>query len=139
MSAVAICALAGCASNDDLGAVEQKLSDKFLLPLTNAGLEYRVEDTCRLALQPADPTWHLQASYVVDATVAQVAAVLKAEGVRLNRQRDRVQQEPSNPQGGWNGSLGSNNGTTSMVLTYDNVDVPGVAQSGGWAEACALS
>lgn len=77
----------------DLTDVEQKLTDGYLQPLTAAGFLVRTEDTCRLDLSPAEPVWrlqHLQASYIVEAPVSEVADVLSEEGVRLNRERDPI-------------------------------------------------
>lgn len=138
--AVSACAGRGDA---DLADVEQKLTERYLQPLAAAGLNVRTQDTCRLDLIfPPDPVWraqHLQASYIVEAPVDEVADVLDEEGIRLVRDRDPmiVQQEPGDPQGGWNGGLARQAGDrTSLVLTYNNVDVDSLAASGGWGEAC---
>jgi hypothetical protein len=138
----AVLPLASCAGDDHaLRNVEHELSEKYLRPLSTAGLTYEVQDTCRLALQPADPAWHLQGMFLVDAEQENVATILRNEGIRLNDGRDpiRVQQEPGDPQSGWNGSLAPSGTGTLLALTYNNVDVDGISASGGWGEPCPLT
>lgn len=137
---VLILHLVGCGGSDStaLSDAEEQLSENFLRPLLTAEMAYRVQDTCRLALQPADAAWHLQASYLVDAPLREVAETLAAAGVRLNGNRSPVvvQQEPSQPQSGWNGGLESVGQETRVSLTYNHVAVESVANSGGWGEPC---
>ena len=64
--------------------------------------------------------------------------MLRAEGIRLDGERDPVvvQQEPGDPQGGWNGGLDARDGRTVMTLAYGNVDIDSAAEAGGWGEPC---
>ena len=141
-AAVVALALTGCSGVDRPGlrSVEDELSAKYLQPLTDAGLSYEVEDTCRLALQPADTAWHLVATFAVDAELRDVARVLREEGIRLEGERDPVivQQEPGDPSGGWNGGLRDGEDGTLLELTFNNVGVEDLPASGGWGEPCAL-
>lgn len=130
-------AASGCAS-DGADQATEAFGRRFLDPLATADLAYVVENTCHLERRSNDEPWHLETRVQIDASRDQVADVLEAEGVvvvRDDREVFTVQQEPGEPRAGWNGVLEDADTTTSLGLTYNDVEVD---EPGGWAEVCAL-
>jgi hypothetical protein len=129
---------AGCSSSA-VDGVRSALDGHFLEPLRQADVSFAVENTCHLRRDSDAELWHLEVRVRIDADRHQVARILEAEDVVVTDAMV-IQQERGNPQGGWNGVLEvSAGGASSLGLTYNNVDIDGVDEAGGWAEVCRLA
>lgn len=128
---------AGCATTA-VESVNAALAEHYLEPFDAAGISYTVVSTCHLERRAASESWHLEVQVRIDAEQREVADVLEAQGVVLRRDRDpmHVQQEPGEPDQGWNGALESSDGDALLGLTYNNVTPDGPAEVGAWAEEC---
>ena len=135
---VSVLLTAGCSASE-VDAVDSALDGHFLEPLQRADITFVVVNTCHLRRDSDAEPWHLEVRVRIDDDRERVAQLLEAEDVVLDRDRSpmTIQQEPGNPAGGWNGVLEtSDGGASSLGLTYNNVDLDGVAAAGGWAEVC---
>lgn len=137
---VGVLLTAGCsASTMDF---DSALDGHFLEPLQQADIAFAVENTCHLQRDTDSEPWHLEVRVRIDADRDRVAPLFEAQDVILDRDRNpmTIQQQPGDPAGGWNGVLeASDDGASSLGLTYNNVVVDGVAEAGGWAEVCRLA
>jgi hypothetical protein len=127
---------AGCTTTS-VESVNTALAEHYLEPFDSAGILYTVVSTCHLERR-AGSAWHLEIQVRLDADQGEVADILEEQGVVLRRDRDPmvVQQQPGEPDRGWNGALESSDGGARLGLTYDNVEPDGPAEVGGWAEVC---
>jgi hypothetical protein len=136
MAAAALFA-AGCATTA-VESANTALVEHYLEPFDSAGIPYTVVSTCHLERRAAAESLHLEVQLRIDADRRRVADILEAQGVVLRRDRDPmgVQQEPGEPDLGWNGVIESSDDDAPLGLTYNSVEPDGPAEVGGWAEVC---
>jgi hypothetical protein len=129
--------VAGCGASRDVADVERMLAERYLKPLEAAGIHATVESACRYRGE-FDAPWHLSTSLRLDAAPARVAKVLADEGIVVDGDRDPmiVQQIRNDPSHGWNGSLTSAEGGSTLGLVFNNATRSDHFAALGWADIC---
>lgn len=133
---IAAVVMAGCAGVPDVGAAESELSDQYLKPLKEAGIGVGQPQRCNLDGPEAKERMHLVVYVDLSASPNDVARHLAERGVEIRTDRDPmiVQQNPGQPERGWNGTLQARPAGSRLGLTYNNVRGQGPGAT--WAKLC---
>ncbi|HEX5614137.1 MAG TPA: hypothetical protein VFZ83_03185 [Acidimicrobiia bacterium] len=144
---VALVALAGGAlmvprqGSNTVETAEGQLQNGFLQPLADAGVATEVIRACHYERVSASDPWHLSVRVDTAASVADVVAVLRAQGAVVRDDRDApiVQQYPGQPSRGWNGVVEPSATGSVLALVKNNVATDEASVAPGWLPICPES
>lgn len=134
---------AGCGASTgfpDVVDVEATLHEHYLQPLSEAGITSTIERTCRY-WGPDQGPWILVTDLHLDTPVADVVQTLRAHGVQVRDQEQpaSVQQIPGRPDEGWDGTVASADGRSTVSLRRYSVVATPAEQAKRWSSVCPES